>query len=185
MQIGQVGPQVFEWKNEVTKVLDEIRFNYSKLIRKGYIYGLIAVDQDAKIIAIDSKFDRNLNYWDLASIGAALHGVARQGQDFFEADELERATLIYNNMQVFVRSIGNVQLTAEKSREILIVILADKDVNIGVILLQMQQFAAKIRILIENSNHVKIKLNMNETELKNYIQKVKETMVRGKVGSTP
>ena len=76
------------YKNQITEVLDDIRYNYGKLTRKGYIYGLIAIDQDAKIIAIDSRFDRQLNYWDLSSIGAALYGVARQGQDFFDTESL-------------------------------------------------------------------------------------------------
>ncbi|MFX1490173.1 MAG: hypothetical protein ACFFBI_13555, partial [Promethearchaeota archaeon] len=98
------------YKNKITDVLDDIRFNYGKLTRKGYIYGLIAIDQDAKIIAIDSRFDRKLNYWDLSSIGAALYGVARQGQDFFESESLERALIIYNDMRLFVKSIGQVEL---------------------------------------------------------------------------
>jgi len=80
------------YQNKITEVLDDIRYQYGMLTRKGYIYGLIAIDQDAKIIAIDSRFDRKLNYWDLGSIGAALYGVARQGQDFFETESLERAT---------------------------------------------------------------------------------------------
>ena len=84
------------YKNRIVKILDNIRDNYGNLARVGYIYGLLAIDQDAKIIAVDSRFDRQLNYWDLSSIGAAIYGVARQGQDFFEASFLERATIIYN-----------------------------------------------------------------------------------------
>ena len=98
------------YQNKITEVLDDIRYNYGKLTRRGYIYGLIAIDQDAKIIAIDSRFDRKLNYWDLSSIGAALYGVARQGQDFFETESLERATIIYSDMRLFVKSIGNIDL---------------------------------------------------------------------------
>jgi len=111
------------YKNKITDVLDDIRFNYGKLTRKGYIYGLIAIDQDAKIIAIDSRFDRKLNYWDLSSIGAALYGVARQGQDFFETEELERASLIYRDMRLFVKSIGKVELQKKGKRDILVVIV--------------------------------------------------------------
>ena len=48
------------YENEIADVLDEIRYSYGKLTRKGIIYGLIAIDQDAKIIAIDSRFDRKL-----------------------------------------------------------------------------------------------------------------------------
>ena len=52
------------YQNKITEVLDDIRFQYSKLTRKVIIYGLITIDQDDKIIAIDSRFDRKLNYWD-------------------------------------------------------------------------------------------------------------------------
>ena len=60
MSINTV-PRVL-YKNKIAEILDEVRDNYGKLTRKGYIYGLIAIDQDAKIIAIDSRFDRQLNY---------------------------------------------------------------------------------------------------------------------------
>ncbi|MHA1876314.1 MAG: hypothetical protein ACTSUC_07745, partial [Promethearchaeota archaeon] len=71
------------YENDITKVLDKMRHDYGMLTRKGFIHGMIAIDQDAKIIAIDSRFDRKLNYWDLSSVGAAMYGVARQAQDFF------------------------------------------------------------------------------------------------------
>ena len=153
------------------------------MTRKGYIYGLIAIDQDAKIIAIDSRFDRKLNYWDLSSIGAALYGVARQGQDFFEADDLERATIIYNNMQLFVKSIGHVNLEKKGKREILILLLSDKDVNIGVIILQMSRFALKIKQEIENSGLIKNTLKMTEKKLKEYINKMKKEIFSDKIGT--
>ena len=150
------------YENPITEVLDDIRYNYGVLTRKGYIYGLIAIDQDAKIIAIDSRFDKKLNYWDLSSIGAALYGVARQGQDFFETDFLERATIIYNNMQLFVKSIGDVRLEKKGKREILIVLLTDKIVNIGVVILQMNRFSPKIKEAIEQSRSIKKTLKMSE-----------------------
>ena len=127
------------YENQVSNVLDEIRYNYGMLTRKGYIYGLIAIDQDAKIIAVDSRFDRKLNYWDLSSIGAALYGVARQAQDFFETDSLVRATLIYKDLQLYVKSIGDIVLTKKGKREILVVLLVDNMVNIGVLILQMRK----------------------------------------------
>ena len=171
------------YENKITGVLDEIKYSYGKITRKGYIYGLIAIDQDAKIIAIDSRFDRKLNYWDLSSIGAALYGVASQGQDFFEADDLERATIIYNNMQLFVKSIGHVNLEKKGKREILIVLLSDKDVNIGVIILQMSRFALKIKEEIENSGSIRKTLNMTEKKLKEYINKMKKEIFSDRIGT--
>ncbi|TFF90249.1 MAG: hypothetical protein EU548_03945 [Promethearchaeota archaeon] len=173
------------YENRITEALDEMRDSYGLLTRRGYIYGLLAIDQDAKIIAIDSRFDRQLNYWDLSSIGAALYGVARQGKDFFDTDYLERATIIYNNLQLFVRSIGKV-FVSEKGgmREVLIVILADKDVNIGVILLQLNRFADKIKFEIENSGSILKTLKMTENELKAHIKKLKEDIFGDKISTT-
>ncbi|TFG03274.1 MAG: hypothetical protein EU542_02860 [Promethearchaeota archaeon] len=162
------------YENEISKVLDEIKYSYGILTRKGFIYGLIAIDQDAKIIAIDSRFDRKLNYWDLSSIGAALFGVARQAQDFFETDSLIRATLIYRDLQLYVKSIGQVVLERKGKREILIVLLVDKDVNIGVIILQMNKFGKKIREAIKQNNEIRNKLEMNETELKKHLEEMKK-----------
>jgi len=162
------------YENEITIVLDEIRYSYGMLTRRGYIYGLIAIDQDAKIIAIDSRFDRKLNYWDLSSIGAALYGVARQAQDFFETDSLIRATLIYKDLQLYVKSIGDVILHKKGKREILVVLLVDNMVNIGVLILQMRKFSQKIKEAITRNQTIMTKLQMTERELKEYLRELKK-----------
>ncbi len=171
------------YKNKITEVLDDIRYQYGKLTRKGYIYGLIAIDQDAKIVAIDSRFDRKLNYWDLSSIGAALYGVARQGQDFFDTESLERATIIYSDMRLFVKSIGNIELQKKGKRDILIVLLTDNEVNLGVMILQMSKFAQKIREEIERNEHMKNVLRMPEKEIKEHIKDLKKQIFSDKIGS--
>jgi predicted regulator of Ras-like GTPase activity (Roadblock/LC7/MglB family) len=171
------------YKNKITEVLDDIRYNYGKLTRRGYIYGLIAIDQDAKIIAIDSRFDRKLNYWDLSSIGAALYGVARQGQDFFETESLERATIIYSDMRLFVKSIGAIELQKKGKRDILIVLLTDNEVNLGVMILQMSKFAQKIKEEIERNEHMKNVLRMPEKEIKEHIKDLKKQIFSDKIGS--
>lgn len=171
------------YENKITEVLDDIRYNYGKLTRKGYIYGLIAIDQDAKIIAIDSRFDRKLNYWDLSSIGAALYGVAKQGQDFFRTDSLERATIIYSDMRLFVKSIGDVLLPKKGKRDILIVLLTDNEVNLGVMILQMGKFAHKIKEEIEKNNRIKHTLRMSEQELKKHINQLKKEIFSDKIGT--
>jgi len=161
------------YENEIAQVLDEVRYNYGMLSRKGYIYGLIAIDQDAKIIAIDSRFDRKLNYWDLSSIGAALYGVARQAQDFFETDSLVRATLIYKDLQLYVKSIGDVILVKKGKREILVILLVDIQVNIGVLILQMRKFSTKIKQAITRSQNIMEKLQMSEQDLKDHLRDLK------------
>lgn len=170
------------YKNKISEILDEMRYNYGVLTRSGYIYGLIAVDQDAKIIAVDSRFDSKLNYWDLASIGAALYGVAKQGQDFFEAEDLQRGALIYNNMQLFVKSIGQVALGDKGKRDILIVVLSDKKVNVGIAVLQMNRFAGKIKDFIKLNGDIKNTLKMNEQELKEHIKGLKKQLFADKIG---
>jgi len=171
------------YQNKITEVLDDIRYEYGMLTRKGYIYGLIAIDQDAKIIAIDSRFDRKLNYWDLSSIGAALYGVARQGQDFFETESLERATIIYSDMRLFVKSIGRVELQKKGKRDILIVLLTDNDVNLGVMIFQMSKFAIKIREEIERNEQMKHVLRMPEQEIKEHIKELKKEIFKDKIGT--
>ena len=171
------------YENKITEVLDDIRYNYSILTRKGIIYGIIAIDQDAKIIAIDSRFDRKLNYWDLSSIGAALYGVARQGQDFFDTESLERATIIYSDMRLFVKSIGNVDLHEKGARDILVVLLTDNDVNLGVMILQMSKFAHRMKEEIKNNDAMKKTLKMSEQELKEHIKELKKEIFSDKLGT--
>ena len=171
------------YKNKIAEVLDDIRYNYGTLARVGYIYGLLAIDQDAKIIAIDSRFDSKLNYWDLSSIGAALYGVARQGQDFFRANALERATIIYDDMRLFVKSVGHIILNKKGKREILIVLLTDNKVNLGVIFLQLSNYAKNIKKEIEESQSTIKKLKMSERELKKHIKSLKKQMFSDSIGS--
>jgi len=176
------------YENKISEILDEIRVSYGILVRKGIIFGLIAVDQDAKVIAVDSRFDSKLNYWDLSSIGAALYGIARQCMDFFDANYLERGDIILNNVQLFVKSLGPIDVQDKRGkREVLIVILADKDVNIGVILLQMDRFGKKIKEEIEKSSKIKDTLKLTEKELKIYINNLKKEIFSSKdfVPSTP
>ncbi|TXT60881.1 MAG: hypothetical protein BAJALOKI2v1_70033 [Promethearchaeota archaeon] len=168
------------YQNEISQILDKIRMNYGIMTRKGYIYGLLATDQDAKIIAVDSRFDKDLNYWDLCSIGAALYGVSKQGRDFFNAEILERAAVIYNNMRLFVHKITTIKVHNAANREILLLLLTDKDVNLGIIFLQMEQFAPLIKEAIEKNEKIRKRLELNEAELKEHIRHLKEEVFQPK-----
>jgi len=126
------------YQNNISKVLDEVRYN-----------------------------------WDLSSIGAALYGIARQAQDFFETDSLVRATLIYKDLQLYVKSIGDIVLVKKGKREILVVLLVDNTVNIGVLILQMRKFSIKIKQEITKSQVVMTKLQMTEQELKEHLKDLK------------
>jgi len=61
--------------------------------------------------------------------------------------------------------------------------LADKDVNVGVIIWQMSRFGAKMKSEIENSDSVKKTLKMTEKELKEHIKKLKQEIFNEKVGT--
>jgi len=165
------------YTNKIANILDKIRFETHKLSGKGTIYGLIAIDQDAKIIAIDSRFDRKLNYWDLSSIGAALYGISRQGQDFFKANKLERATIMYDDLQIFVKSVGAVILPEKGEREVLIVFLSERHtINLAILIFQMSNFAKEIKKEIIESSEIKKTLELTEIELKEHLQKLKKTI---------
>ncbi|MFX0009862.1 MAG: hypothetical protein ACFE9R_06085, partial [Candidatus Hermodarchaeota archaeon] len=123
---------------------------------------------------IDTRFDRKLNYWDLSSIGAALYGVARQAQDFFDSDALVRATLIFKDLQLYVKSIGDIVLARKGKRDILVVLLVDNMVNIGVLILQMKKFSIKLKQEITKNQEIMNKLQMSEQELKEHLKDLKK-----------
>lgn len=85
-------------------------------------------------------------------------------------------------MQLFVKSIGNVYIGDKGKRDILIVILADNEVNIGIIILQMSKFANKIKALIEKSGNIKNTLKMTESELREHIKELKKQIFSDKIG---
>ncbi len=168
-------PQILQ-TNKIAEILDLLQRKYAYLSRDGAIKGLMVVDQDAKVIAVNRLFITKSNFWDLAAIGAALFGVSRQGMDFFGADSMEQAMLIYGNTQFFVHSIGSVQLTNGKQRELLIVVLADRNINIGLIMLQMKKFAPMIKEEIEKDMKTQETMQMTEKELKQHILNLKKEL---------
>ncbi|GAB4327231.1 MAG: hypothetical protein Kow0069_34010 [Promethearchaeota archaeon] len=164
--------------NAISSLLDEVRDDYARLTRSGLIRGIIAVDQDAKVLAVDEYFEMSgLNYWELGSLAAALHGVARQGRAFFpDAGNLERGSMIYNNCQFFVQAIGTVTPPNGPPRELLLAVLADKGVNVGLIVGQMRRKAAKILATVESSDAAVQCLEMNEREIREHILQLKRTL---------
>lgn len=166
------------YSNKISENLDKIRKNYIKLSGRGVIHGLMCVDQDAKVVAINQFFDKKLNVWDLAALGAAMFGVSKQGMDFFGSKNLERASMIYEDMQFFTRSIGNFNLDIKGNRELLILVLAEKTVNIGLIVLQMEKFAKIIKQEVENNNVIKETLKLSEEEMRAHIKEIKNELFK-------
>jgi len=65
----------------------------------------------------------------------------------------------------------------------LVVLLTDQDVNLGVIFLQLSNFAVKIKKEIEESQSMIHKLKMSEKELKKHIKDLKKQIFSDKLGS--
>ena len=162
--------------NELTKILDEFRTNFCRLSRHSQLHGVVIADQDAKVLAVNSFFDKDINYWDIGAIGAALYGVSKQGKDFFNAEDLERASLIYKNTQFFVHSIGDITLTSGKTRELILILIGDKQMNIGLAVMQMRNFAPKIKQQVEDDQRSQETMQMSETEFMKHITQLKEEL---------
>ncbi len=140
--------------SDIATVLGEIRTTYGKLVRSGRIYGLLICDADARVFAVDLFFDKKVSTWDLAALAAAAYGVAKQARLFFQAlgaRELERGSLVFDGLQLFITQAGTVPSSAGdkgKSKELLLVTLADKDANFGLITLQMRKYAPRVQAAV-------------------------------------
>ncbi len=159
--------------NSLSRILDKFRLKYGQLSRIGRLNGLLIADQDAKVLAVNSFFDNKINYWDIGAIGGALFGVAKQGKDFFSSSDLERASLIYQNIQFFVHSIGEVKLNNGNKRELIMIAIGDRSMNIGLIVMQMQKFATKIKDQVEKDELSQNMMKMSENEFYKHIEEIK------------
>ena len=162
--------------NSLSSVLDTIRNDYVRMIRQGRIFGLMIADQDAKVLAVDSFFDTKINYWDIGAIGAALYDVSKQGKDFFHSDELDRASLIYKNTQFFVERIGEIQMEKSSQRELILIILGNKDLVMGFIMNQMRKIAPSIKKQVEVDISAQDTMKMSEEEFMKQIQSIKKEL---------
>ena len=161
---------------ELTTILDQIRKDYGQLSRSGSIDGLVIADQDAKVLAVNTFFDDKINYWDIGAIGAALYGVSKQGKDFFKSSEIDRTMISYKDTQFFVQRIGDIDLDNGRQRELLLIVIGNKALNIGLVILQMQKYATKIRIQVEDDVAIKDHLQMSETEFNNHLLEIKKEL---------
>jgi predicted regulator of Ras-like GTPase activity (Roadblock/LC7/MglB family) len=162
--------------NDLSKILDGIRKRYHTLSRDGRLDGLVIADQDAKVLAVNSFFDQQLNYWDVGAIGAALYGISRQGRDFFRAEKLERASLIYGNVQFFVHRIGAVDLPDGKQRELIAILLGNGKLNIGLVIMFMRKYVKQILEQVEQSEESKQNMLMSESEFQKHLVTLKKEL---------
>lgn len=163
--------------NKLSTLLDTFRERYGRLSRVGRLNGLLIVDQDAKVLAVNQFFDTNLNYWDIGAIGAALYGVSKQGRDFLSAGDLDRATMIYQSKQFFVQNIGNIQLADGRTRELVLIALGDTKMNIGLVVMQMRKLAPKILAQVQSNVQMQDVMQMSEKELCRHLETIRKEMI--------
>ncbi|HMF30935.1 MAG TPA: hypothetical protein VKK79_05955 [Candidatus Lokiarchaeia archaeon] len=154
----------------VAAVLGDIRTAYSMLVRQGVLHGLMLCDADARVLAVDPFFDKKISTWDLAALAAASFGVAKQARLFFDAlgaKELERGAMVFDGLQLFVAQAGKVASSdseRNRDRELLLVVLATKDANFGLITLQMKKYAPKMEELVAEEGRQRV-LDLPERDL--------------------
>lgn len=155
---------------EVTPLLDQIARDHARLVGRGGMKGILLVDQDAKVLAKNSMFQLK-RPWDMGAIGAALHGVAKQASLYFNASAMERVSIIFGNMQFFIHNVGTVDTGAAGGgeRELLLVILAEKDVKVGLVVVQMRRHAALIVDAVRRSAAAMGVLRLPEREVAHYL----------------
>ncbi len=161
--------------NSLSKILDQFLVRYRQLVQKGKVYGLALVDQDAKVLAVNSFFYKELNYWDIGAIGAALHGIGKQGRDFFHAQAIQRVSMIFEDKQFFVHMIGQVNTETSQVRELILIVIGSQ-LNIGLIIMMMQKNAQKIKEHVRNDQTSQITMKMSEQEFQRHISALKREM---------
>lgn len=162
--------------NAIADLLDEFRLKYGQFSRIGKLYGLIVADQDAKVLASNTFFHQKLNYWDVGAIGAALYGVGKQARDFFQAKNLDRASLIFGDLMVFTQNIGVVTLNEKQSRELVLIVIAERNINMGLIVMLMQKFAPRILHQVESDEKARDQMHMSEAEFTQHLEELKKSL---------
>ncbi len=164
--------------NAVATLLDELRVKYGKLSRTGKLYGLIVADQDAKVLAANTFFHHKLNYWDVGAIGAALYGVGKQARDFFQAQDLDRATLIFGDFMFFTHIIGTVSLgeNPNQTRELILISIGERNINLGLVVMLMQKFAPRILHQVEHDEKARNQMRMSESEFTHHLEDLKKQL---------
>lgn len=162
--------------NPLSELLADFIREYHQLSRTGQIYGLMIVDQDAKVLAVNPFFDNHLNYWDVGAIGSALYGVSKQGKDFFGSETLERASIIFDDKQFFTRFIDKITLKNNQTRELIMIMIGDRQLNIGLAVLKMKKYAPLIKQQLLNDTNAQETMKMAESQFYMQINEIKKEL---------
>nr|MDO8076092.1 hypothetical protein [Candidatus Freyarchaeota archaeon] len=172
---GTVEGTRFYLINRVSDALDSLLESYRRTLGRGDIDGLLLVDSDGKALA-KSRFFRVKNAWNVGALGAALAGIARQGENHMGADEFQNAMIMYRSKQFYVCKIGD--LNGDKS--LLLLILANERANIGFIRAKMKQYAKRIEEEIRNCEPVRRTIEISEEQIEDILHRLDAAVIRKK-----
>ena len=172
---GTVEGTRFYLINRVSDALDSLLESYRRTLGRGDIDGLLLVDSDGKALA-KSRFFRVKNAWNVGALGAALAGIARQGENHMGADEFQNAMIMYRSKQFYVCKVGD--LNGDKS--LLLLILANGRANIGFIRAKMKQYAKRIEEEIRNCEPVRRTIEISEEQIEDVLHSLDAAVIREK-----
>ncbi|WP_445869197.1 hypothetical protein [Candidatus Jordarchaeum sp.] len=161
--------------NKVSDTLDSLLESYRRMLGRGDIEGLLLVDSDGKALA-KSRFFRVKNAWNAGALGAALAGIAKQGENHLAADEFQNAMIMYNSKQFYVCKIADLN----ESKSLLLLILANERANIGFIRAKMNQYVKRIEDDIKNSESITKIIDIGEEQIEDILHRLDAAVIREK-----
>lgn len=168
----------FYLTNRISDTLDSLVESYKRMLGRGDIEGLLLVDSDGKALA-KSRFFRVKNAWNAAALGAALAGLAKQGENHLGAEEFQNAMIIYDSKQFYVCRIGKL----DGDRSLLLLVLANERANIGFIRAKLNQYVKRIEEDIEKNGTVKKIIEISEEQIEDILHRLDAAVIREKEGS--
>ncbi|MEX2706583.1 MAG: roadblock/LC7 domain-containing protein [Candidatus Freyrarchaeum guaymaensis] len=168
----------FYLTNRISDTLDSLVESYKRMLGRGDIEGLLLVDSDGKALA-KSRFFRVKNAWNAAALGAALAGLAKQGENHLGAEEFQNAMIIYDSKQFYVCRIGKL----DGDRSLLLLVLANERANIGFIRAKLNQYVKRIEEDIEKNETVKKIIEISEEQIEDILHRLDAAIIREKEGS--
>lgn len=161
--------------NRLSDTLDSLLESYKRSIGKGDIEGLLLVDSDGKALA-KSRFFHVKNAWNAGALGAALAGIAKQGENHLGADKFQNAMIIYNSKQFYVCKIGDL----DNNKSLLLLIFANERANIGFIRAKMNQYVKRIEEDVKNSESIMKTIGISEEQIEEVLHKLDAAIIKEK-----
>ncbi|WXG41447.1 MAG: hypothetical protein WED07_11890 [Candidatus Freyarchaeum deiterrae] len=163
----------FYLTNRVSDTLDSLLESYKRMLGKGDIEGLLLVDSDGKALA-KSRFFHVKNAWNAGALGAALAGIAKQGETHLGADAFQNAMIMYDSKQFYVCKIGDL----DENKSLLLLIFATEKANIGFIRAKMSQYVKRIQEDIKNSEPIRKTIEASEEQIEDVLHILDAALIR-------